>query len=148
SLWLRELGGLEAGAPPPVDLAAERRNGDLVRRLIRDRHISACHDISDGGLLIAVAEMALAGDKGAEIAAAATAPNKPRWLFGEDQARYLVETASPDVVLRQAEAAGVPAAILGKTGGIALTVTGEPPISLNELRDAHEGWLPRYMANE
>jgi len=148
SLWLRELGGLEAGSPPPVDLAAERCHGDLVRRLIGDGIISACHDISDGGLLIAVAEMALAGNMGAAIAIPADAPNRPRWLFGEDQARYLVETAAPDTILREAEAAGVPASLLGKTGRMALTVTGEAPISLNELRDAHEGWFPRYMANE
>ena len=148
SLWLRELGGLEAGSPPPVDLAAERCHGDLVRRLIGDGIISACHDISDGGLLIAVAEMALAGNMGAAIAIPADAPNRPRWLFGEDQARYLVETAAPDTILREAEAAGVPASLLGKTGRMTLTVTGEAPISLNELRDAHEGWFPRYMANE
>ena len=148
SLWLRELGGLEAGPPPPVDLIAERRHGDLVRRLIRDGHVSACHDISDGGLLIAVAEMALAGNMGAAIAVPAGTANPPRWLFGEDQARYIVETDSPALVLRQAENSGVPAAQLGQTGGMALTVTGDAPISLNQLRDAHEGWLPRYMANE
>jgi len=148
SLWLRELGGAEAGSPPPVDLAAERRHGDLVRRLIGDGIISACHDISDGGLLIAAAEMALAGNMGATIAIPTDAPNRTRWLFGEDQARYLVETAAPDTILRQAEAAGVPASLLGKTGRMALTVTGEAPISLNELRDTHEGWFPRYMANE
>jgi phosphoribosylformylglycinamidine synthase len=148
SLWLRELGGLEAGAPPPVDLAAERRHGDLVRRLIEDGTVSACHDIADGGLLIAVSEMALAGNLGAEIAVPADASDPARWLFGEDQARYLVETNSPDEVLRQAEQAGAPASLLGTTGGMALTVSGEAPISLNELREAHEGWLPRYMANE
>jgi phosphoribosylformylglycinamidine synthase len=92
--------------------------------------------------------MTLAGDMGAEIAAPADAPDPSRWLFGEDQARYLVETKSPDEVLRRAKEAGAPASLLGKTGGLALTVTGEAPISLNELRDAHEGWLPRYMANE
>ena len=92
--------------------------------------------------------MALAGNMGAAIAIPADAPNRPRWLFGEDQARYLVETAAPDTILREAEAAGVPASLLGKTGRMALTVTGEAPISLNELRDAHEGWFPRYMANE
>ena len=148
SLWLRELGGLEAGPPPPVDLAAERRHGDLVRRLIQNGQISACHDISDGGLLIAVAEMALAGNMGAAIAVPAGTANPLRWLFGEDQARYIVETDSPALVLRQAEDSGVPAAQLGQTGGMALTVTGDAPISLNQLRDAHEGWLPRYMANE
>ena len=68
SLWLRELGGLEAGPPPPVDLAAERAHGDLVRDLILDGAVTACHDVSDGGLLVAVAEMALAGGFGADIA--------------------------------------------------------------------------------
>ena len=148
SLWLRELGGQEAGTPPPVDLDTERRHGDLIRDLIGNGHINACHDVSDGGLLVAVTEMALAGNIGVEIAVLAEASNHPRWLFGEDQARYLVETHSPDEVLKQAKSAGVPAAIFGHTGGTALTVTGEAPISLNTLRDAHEGWFPRYMANE
>ena len=92
--------------------------------------------------------MALAGNMGAEITIPGDVPNPRHWLFGEDQARYLVETEAPDTVLQHAEKAGVPAALLGKTSGIALTVSGEPPISLNELRDAHEGWLPRYMAHE
>jgi phosphoribosylformylglycinamidine synthase len=78
----------------------------------------------------------------------ADTPEPSRWLFGEDQGRYLIETAVPDTVLQQAKDAGVQAAVLGQTGGMALTVTGEPPISLDDLRDAHEGWLPRYMANE
>src|SRR5579862_1882918 len=65
SLYLREIEGREAGPPPPVDLAAERRNGDFVRGLIEAGHVAACHDISDGGLLVALAEMAMAGGRGA-----------------------------------------------------------------------------------
>src|SRR3546814_230467 len=57
SLWLRELHGREDGPPPPVDLAREKANGDLVRRLIAEGKVTAVHDVSDGGLLIAVAEM-------------------------------------------------------------------------------------------
>ncbi len=142
SIFLREIAGSEDGAPPPVDLAAERANGDFVRGLIRDGTITACHDCSDGGLLVAVAEMALAGNLGASLDGAAGAA----FWFGEDQARYVVTTADPDGVLRAAAASGVPAARLGRTGGAALTVPGAGPISLSELREAHEGWLPSYMA--
>ena len=67
SLWLREMAGQEEGPPPPVDLAAERRNGDFVRARILAGTVAACHDVSDGGLLVAVAEMALAGDVGARL---------------------------------------------------------------------------------
>ena len=90
--------------------------------------------------------MALAGNIGAEIAVPDQAAHRHAWLFGEDQARYLLATAEPDALLKAAQAAGVPASVIGKTGGTALTIKGERPISLTELRDAHEGWLPRYMA--
>jgi phosphoribosylformylglycinamidine synthase len=147
SAYLRDLLGRDEGAPPPVDLAAERRNGDFVRGLIEGGTIVTCHDVADGGLLVAVAEMALASGIGAEIAPpAALACPLHAWLFGEDQGRYLVATGHPDDVLAQAKAAGVPAFVLGRTGGAALTVAGSGTISLTELRNAHEGWLPAYMA--
>ena len=94
SLYQREIEGREEGPPPAVDLAAERRHGDFVRRQIESGRVSACHDISDGGLLVALAEMALAAldagrTVGARIAVPAGAPSAV-WLFGEDQARYLL----------------------------------------------------------
>ncbi len=146
SLWLREIVELEAGTPPPVNLAVERRNGDLVRALINDGTISACHDLSGGGLLVALANMALAGNTGCEISLPQELDSNSASLFGEDQARYLLTTSEPDVVLSRAKAANVSAAAIGTTGGTALTVEGHPPISLEAMRDAHEGWLPDYMA--
>jgi phosphoribosylformylglycinamidine synthase subunit PurL len=153
SLYLREIEGREAGAPPPVDLAMERRNGDFVRTLIADARVSACHDVSDGGLLVAVAEMALAtlgGDEpiGAELSPPEASVAAHRWLFGEDQARYLVTAPSGDAeaILADAEAAGVAAAQIGTTGGASLTLTGADTISLAELGAAHSGWLSGYMA--
>ena len=142
SLYLREIHGREDGPPPPVDLAAERRHGDLVRKLIRRGWIGACHDISDGGLLVAVAEMAMAGGIGAALRAGEAA-----WLFGEDQARYLLSVSRSFVepVLHEARAAGVPAESIGQTGGSALTVTGRGAISVAQLREANERWLPAYM---
>ena len=144
SLYLREIEGREEGAPPPVDLAVERRNGDFVRALVADGHLTACHDVSDGGLLVAVAEMALAGNLGADIETAGAV--RHAWLFGEDQGRYVITTGEPDTVLGLAARAGVKARRIGSTGGDALTVDGAHPISLAGLRDAHEGWLPAYMA--
>jgi phosphoribosylformylglycinamidine synthase len=147
SLYLRDLLGRDEGAPPPVDLVAERRNGDFVRGLIESGTIVTCHDIADGGLLVAVAEMALAANIGAEIAPPQSLPCPfHAWLFGEDQGRYLIATGHPDDVLARAKEAGVPAVVIGRTGGSALTLAGSGTISLAELRNAHEGWLPSYMA--
>ena len=148
SLYLREIAGREAGAPPPVDLAAERANGDFVRAAIRDGAVSACHDLSDGGLAVALAEMALAADGlGAALSAEAPA-GVPRhaFLFGEDQGRYLAATADPGALLARAAAAGVPAAAVGAvTGDGLLTLAPGDIAPVDVLRSRHEAWLPGYM---
>ena len=146
SLWLREVAGLEAGTPPPVDLAQERQNGDFVRSLIKNGTVSACHDLSGGGLLVALAGMALAGNTGCQVSLPEGLSANPASLFGEDQARYLLTTSDPNAILSRAKNANVSSVALGTTGGTTLTVGGLPPISLEAMRDAHEGWLPNYMA--
>lgn len=145
STYLREIEGRDEGAPPPVDLAVERRNGDFVRDLIQAEIVSACHDLSDGGLFVALAEMAMAGGIGAEIQDPGELPVHA-WLFGEDQARYLVATSDADALLAQAGKAGIPAAVIGRTGGDELTLNGSLSISVSELKNAHEGWMPGYMS--
>jgi phosphoribosylformylglycinamidine synthase len=147
SLYLREIVGQEAGPPPPVDLTAERRNGTFVRGLIAQGRVTAAHDCADGGLLVAVAEMALAGKIGAAIQTKPGGIDLHAYLFGEDQARYVITAKSQFVEAIQADAAsaGVPAHILGRVGSGRLTVDGADPISLGQLRDAHEGWLPGFM---
>jgi phosphoribosylformylglycinamidine synthase len=145
SLYLRDVLGRREGDAPPVDLAAERRHGDFVRGLIRDGQLTAVHDLSDGGLAVALAEMALAGGQGAELEPGPPDLPLAAWLFGEDQARYLVAARDAAPVLEAAEALGVPAAAVGRAGGDALILPGGRPISLNELRRAREDWLPAYM---
>jgi len=148
SIYLRDICGQEAGPPPPVDLKAEKTNGDAVRALIHKGMVSAVHDCSDGGLAVALAEMAMAGGMGAEV----TLPDGDAFEigFGEDQARYVVTcpAAKAEEVLAAAEAMGAPARKLGLTGGDALTFAGQGTISVAALQAAHEGWLPRYMAGE
>ena len=147
SAWLRDVCGREEGAPPPVDLAVEKRNGDFVRSLIKARRVTTVHDLSDGGLAVGLAEMAMAGRMGAKVAAPSGAPAHGFW-FGEDQARYVLAAtpAEAERILSEAKAAGIPAAIIGTTGGDALTLGDEAPISVEKLRRAHEDWLPGYMA--
>ena len=146
SLYLREACGREEGAPPPVDLAVERKNGDFVRDQIDQRRVAACHDLSDGGLLVALAEMCLAGGTGLEAALPpGTSTPSHAFLYGEDQARYLIASGSPDDVLADAQKAGVPAVLLGYSGGADLVVKGLVSLKLSDIKAAHEAWLPAYM---
>jgi len=146
SLYLREILGREDGAPPPVNLALERKTGDFLRGLIHSRQCKVVHDLSDGGLAIAAAEMAMAGGVGMTLDLGDQAPS-PAVLFGEDQARYLVATAQPENLLRAAQAAGIAARVVGKAGGEALVASGLFSIPLDRLRAAHEGWLPAFMGS-
>jgi phosphoribosylformylglycinamidine synthase len=150
SMYLRELCGREEGAPPPVDLIEERENGDFVRELILDGTASAAHDLSDGGLAVALAEMAMASGIGASLATAPDDIPAHAYWFGEDQARYLVTVpaAQTEAVLKRAQAASVPVWAIGTTGGDALTLSGERRILVTMLRERFEGWLPAYMAGE
>jgi phosphoribosylformylglycinamidine synthase subunit PurL len=145
SLYLREVCGREEGAPPPVDLATERGHGDFVRCLIRDGLVTGVHDVSDGGLLVALAEMAMASGIGAVLTAPPGVAAHGFW-FGEDQARYVVTAKDPDAVARLANAAGVKLTRLGATGGVFLTVDGAQPMPVGDLKKRFESWLPAHMA--
>jgi phosphoribosylformylglycinamidine synthase len=144
SLYLREILGRTDGAPPPVDLAAERRNGDFVRSLIASDQIKVCHDLSDGGLLGAAADMALASQMGLELNATSHL-HAQAYLFGEDQARYLLATPEPASILEAAQKAGVHAIVAGRAGGEYFASADLFRIPMSELRAANEGWMPALM---
>ncbi|GJE25257.1 phosphoribosylformylglycinamidine synthase subunit PurL [Methylobacterium organophilum] len=150
SLYLAQIAGREEGAPPPVDLAAERKVGDFVRGLITGGIVDTVHDLSDGGLAVALAEMAMAGGIGAALPEVAGALPAHAYLFGEDQGRYLiaVEAEAATDLLYSASAQGIDAAIVGVTGTDRLTLPGGESISVAELSAAHEGWFPAYMASQ
>ncbi len=146
SIYLREIGAREEGSPPPVDLGVERRNGDFVRRLILSDKVTAVHDLSDGGLAIGLAEMAMASGIGATIDIASDLPAHA-YLFGEDQARYVLTcpAAGVDAILSAASDAGVPTAKLGITGGEDLTLGDMARVAVDDLSDTHEDFLPELM---
>jgi phosphoribosylformylglycinamidine synthase len=143
SLWLDVVHGRKAGSAPMVDLGVERRLGELARQLIAEDLVSAVHDVSDGGALVAIAEMAMAGSTGASV----TLPNVPNpaaILFGEDQGRMVIVTQDPHAVVERATAANIFAAPIGKTGGSSVEGPGFS-VSIADLRAAHEGFFPKLM---
>jgi phosphoribosylformylglycinamidine synthase subunit PurL len=148
SAYLATISGREDGAPPPVDLVAEKRNGDFVRGLILAGKVNAVHDCSDGGLAVTLAEMAMAGQVGCMVQVEPADMPRHAFLFGEDQARYVITLHMDrlDDILAEARAHRVPAMFIGVTSGGSLTLPGEAPISVEDLRAAHENWLPDFMA--
>ena len=150
SVYLRDVCGREEGAPPPVDLETEKRNGNVVRGMIHAGTATAVHDISDGGLLVALTEMAMAGGMGAQLLAAPAAIVPHAYWFGEDQARYIVTVAAADagLVLAKMKGAGIPCVRIGTTGGDTIAISGEKAVSVEMLKTGFEGWLPAYMAGK
>ena len=147
SIYLREICAREEGAPPPVDLTEEKENGDFVRALILDGTATAVHDISDGGLLVTIAEMAMASGIGAELDAAPDDVPAHAYWFGEDQARYVVTVpaAAADRLMARARDASIPVWRIGKTGGNQIAVEGQRPLAVADLSARNEDWLPGYM---
>ncbi len=149
SVYARDLFKL-GGIAPPVDLALEKRNGDFVRALISNGMVRAAHDISDGGLAVAAAEMALSSDVGIALGYQGDGSDA-EFLYGEDQARYLIAISANkiDELDRQAERAGVYILNVGEVGGRELSYVGvngnRESVTLDDLRTAHESWLPAYM---
>ncbi len=129
---------------PNVVLESEKLNGDFVRDLIQEDLCNCCHDVADGGLLVAVAEMALASGIGADL----NLRNDLGQLFGEDQARYILayDPAQGEAIAARAKDAGVQLTEIGESGGDNLTLGDGVHISLVSLQEANEAWLPTYMA--
>ena len=160
SLWLREIHGREEGLPPYVSLIRERRAGEAIRSVIDAGLVTAVHDVSDGGLAVAVAEMALASGIGAEFNEVYTPSLTARW-FGEDQGRYVV-TTSDWTRLREALGGAVHYERIGTTGCLNRLTGGQSlfwritapnnravetgyDVELDDLRRAHEGFFPELM---
>jgi phosphoribosylformylglycinamidine synthase len=144
SAWLMTVAGREEGAPPPVDLAAERRNGEFVASLVRAKRVTAVHDLSDGGLAVALAEMAMGSGIGASVEAEGP---EHAFFFGEDQGRYILACVPGETtaIAEEAKRLNVPLSRIGLTGGETLKLGDAAPVALVALSEAYENWLPAYM---
>ncbi|MEM7289488.1 MAG: AIR synthase-related protein [Pseudomonadota bacterium] len=148
SLYLREILGLEDGPAPSVDLLTERMRGEFVRAAIRSGEITACHDVSDGGLGVTLAEMCMASSKGMNVDVSGS--NMHAVLFGEDQSRYVLTMPQSyaNMFAANAEGSGVFFNRLGTVEGDALKIGKTVSLSVEEMLAAHEAWFPAYMDGE
>jgi phosphoribosylformylglycinamidine (FGAM) synthase-like enzyme len=121
-----------------------------VRGMIHGGTATAAHDVSDGGLLVALAEMGMAGGIGARRVAAPAEIVPHAYWFGEDQARYIVTVPAAEAgrVLAKMKGAGVPCARIGTTGGDSNAITGETLVPVASLKAGFEGWFPAYMSGQ
>ncbi|RWL16619.1 MAG: phosphoribosylformylglycinamidine synthase subunit PurL [Mesorhizobium sp.] len=153
SAYMRDIHGRTDGPPPPVDLDHEKRVGDHVRALIASGVVTAAHDVSDGGIAVALAEMAMASGIGATVPGLVGTDPIPVW-FGEDQGRYLLtlsidpQSDEWDAIREQQSNLGIFAPWIGSTGGSDLKLGEARAIPVGELTAAHESWFPRFMGNE
>ena len=149
SVYLRDILGKAEGTPPHVDLDKEKKNGCFVRKLIETGMITACHDLSDGGLAIALAEMVIKSHHGISAKLTGKMPAHAE-LFGEDQARYLISVNADKyaAVEEQAKQAGVKLTNLGKVTGQDLVVEEHIKLSAKQLENAYESWFPDFMENK
>jgi phosphoribosylformylglycinamidine synthase II len=149
SLYARVVLGLDgpsAGAAPRVNLETEKRHAAFVRNLVTQGWVHAVHDISDGGLACAAAEMALAANVGVAVRGTTYARSHLEHLFGETQGTYLL--AAPAEHMGRIVGDGIPVMSLGVFESEPRISIGGNPIPLATLRAAHEGWLPKYMRGE
>ena len=148
SLYMREMLGRAEGAPPDVNLELEKLYGEFVRNEIRAGAIKSAHDISDGGLGVALAEMAMRSGLGCTV----ELPTKDAHIafYAEDQARYVVtcDKETANAILQQAGKGGVEAEVIGIVEGTTFTIAGHGSVSVADLSKAHEHWFPAYMAKE
>ncbi|WP_144094706.1 phosphoribosylformylglycinamidine synthase subunit PurL [Croceicoccus sediminis] len=148
SLYLRNLHGREEGPPPPVGLELAKRAGETVRKLIADGVATAVHDCSDGGLAVALAEMAMASGLGCAVALPEGRSSAAAFWFGEDQSRYVVTAAEAEPILEAAEAAGLAAVALGDVEGdevVFRSIAGESRVAVADLKAAHLSFFEEWM---
>ena len=146
SLWLAEIHGRDEGRAPPVDLTLEKNAGETIRELIAAGLVSAVHDVSDGGLAVALAEMAMASGLGAEVIRNEDY-SEAQWWFGEDQGRYIITVPDAQAFneqmakgTRNEDTARVGFRRLGTVGGS--TLFGQ---SIDDLRAAHQSFFRDWM---
>ncbi|EJF84732.1 phosphoribosylformylglycinamidine synthase 2 [Bartonella elizabethae Re6043vi] len=149
SIYARDILNIDAGAPPPVDLQLEKKHGQFVRDVIHNGFVHAAHDISDGGLAIALAEMVIKAGKGIKVKLSNKSPHHAE-LFGEDQGRYLL-AIKPDALnnlKEHAQTHAISLIELGQVEGDSLHIDGIFALSVESLTQAYENWFPQFMGKE
>ncbi|WP_341760661.1 phosphoribosylformylglycinamidine synthase subunit PurL [Candidatus Endowatersipora endosymbiont of Watersipora subatra] len=147
SIYQREILGEETGPSPEVNLLMEWAHGEFVKGAIRSGYVSACHDISDGGIAIALAEMCIASNYGAHCEINFSDRHPHAALFGEDQSRYIVAVDKKweDLFSSYLEDSDISSSYIGMVGDQRLIINDLINITVEEIKEVYEFWFPNYM---
>jgi len=147
SEFFREVVGFKEGPPPEISLFNEKNNGLIIQTLISKKLISSAHDISSGGILVALTEMCISGKIGANIKVPRENIGKHEYLFGEDQSRYLLEinTKNKAEVSKILEKNSIYYEIIAKTQKDSLNLDKDFSIKLSDLAKCNTSWFKSYF---
>jgi phosphoribosylformylglycinamidine synthase subunit PurL len=149
SALIYDVIGDKEGPPPQINLKEEKKNGLFVSDLIKGKLVNAVHDISHGGIIVTLAEMCMASNIGAKIKVSGSNSDKIKYLFSEDQARYLIEISKKNLekIKKTASAKNIKINIIGNTQSEIFEVENDLKISVKELKTKNESWFKNYNKN-
>ena len=149
SALIYDVIGDKEGPPPQINLKEEKKNGLFVSDLIKGKLVNAVHDISHGGIIVTLAEMCMASNIGAKIKVSGSNSDKIKYLFSEDQARYLIEISKKNLekIKKTASTKNIKINIIGNTQSEILEVENDLKISVKELKTKNESWFKNYNKN-
>ena len=149
SALIYDVIGDKEGPPPQINLKEEKKNGLFVSDLIKGKLVNAVHDISHGGIIVTLAEMCMASNIGAKIKVSGSNSDKIKYLFSEDQARYLIEISKKNLekIKKTASSKNIKIDIIGNTQSEIFEVENDLKISVKELKTKNESWFKNYNKN-
>lgn len=149
SALIYDIIGDKDGPPPQINLKEEKKNGLFVTDLIKTKLVQAVHDVSHGGIIVTLAEMCMASNIGAKIKVSGSNSDKIKYLFSEDQARYLIEISMKNLekIKKIANDKNIKMDIIGKTQSEIFEVENDLKISVKELKTKNESWFKNYNKN-
>ena len=144
SIYAKEIAKIEKGCPPTINLDEELKHGKFILDLASLNLIDACKDLSDGGIGIALAELCIMSKVGCEIISPKSL-NVNQWLFGEDQARYIIITNKSEVIMNKAKSMNIEAKIIGKIKGNSFSLNNNK-ISIEKITNIRNNWFHNYFS--
>ncbi len=146
SCFLKENYSIIDGNPPEINLINEKNNGEMVLKLIERKLVLSAHDISNGGLLIALSEMSMGSNLGIKIEKSKKLRDLKEYFFGEDQGRYVLEIDEKNLtsVEKFLKSGSIYYEIIGKTQENFFEIENEMKIDTNVLYKANNQWYNNY----
>jgi len=149
SLFARDILNEKNGPPPEINLFNEKNNGETILKLIDKKFVKSAHDVSLGGIIIALSKMCIKGKKGATLKKPNYLINQFEYLFSEDQGRYIIEISKDDLVsaTKILQENSVHFDELGSVINDSLLIDDKTKVSIDDLIKSHTNWLTNYIEN-